>query len=415
MLSTHNQDSQANVATTIKVLGWVTAGLLLFASGLLLVNLLGASFSFFQLMFPLGFCLAAHITWSFRQEIRRSGAEMSGVNLHGQKASPQWAEFIRRSRVLGNLFGVLLFVTFALDVFLPADVAPAIKAKLARAIELPEMASLFSGCDSTIAFLMSPRAALHHHCHERLVAAVEDPIWMGVGKLQSLTQSEPLVMAAYRERDAEAIRLLVRAGEAVDATDAEQQTALMRAVSQDEEPFVRALLAAGANPVYQVEAGKHTALSSVLYDGHVEMARLLLQGQPELLAEQAKLFNYHPAHHAVNEGQIEILRLLLDLGLDVNAVNDWSDARGETLLMAAARSHQNSLAMIELLLARGARLEALDRYGKNATDWAEFFGNRAASDALCRRGLEPTALDPGGNNNERRKRGSCAERSAASG
>lgn len=408
--SAGGQASPAQVATVVKVLGGITGGLLVFAVGLLVVNLLGSSFSFFQLMFPVGFGFAAYFTWNLRQEIRRRGVETGGFDLKEKsQVSPQWAEFLRRSRWLGNSFGVLLVLTFSLDFLLPDDVVPAMKAKLAQAVDLPEMASLYSGCDSTFAFLMSPRAAIHHHCHERLVSALEDPIWMLVGKLQALAGSEPLVMAAYRQRDAAAVQLLVRAGEPVDATDAEHQTALMRAVSRRDHDSVRALLAAGANPVFQARPQSHTALSSVLYDESVEMAAVLLQGRLELLNEQAKVFQYHPAHHAVNNGQLETLRLLLNLGLDVNATNDWDSARGETLLMAAARSHDNSLAMIDLLLARGARLDVLDRYGKNATDWAEFFGNRPASDALCHHGLEPTALDSRSPNNERKKRVSCRE------
>lgn len=115
-----------------------------------------------------------------------------------------------------------------------------------------------------------------------------------------------------------------------------------------------------------------------------------------------------PAVFAVQGGDYNTLRDLLNQGTDANTVSPLPGNRGENLLMLAARSRENSVEMIELLLSHGARLDTLDSYGKNATDWAEFFGNAAASDALCRHGLEPTALDPSSPNNEVHKRTSCA-------
>jgi hypothetical protein len=118
------------------------------------------------------------------------------------------------------------------------------------------------------------------------------------------------------------------------------------------------------------------------------------------------------AFAAVNAGDADTLRQQLDQGLNPDLVNPGNDSRGENLLMTAARTRQNSIAMIDALLSHGARLDAKDSYGKNATDWAEFFGNPDASDELCRHGLEPTALDTSSPNNEVHKRASCAVPSA---
>lgn len=161
---------------------------------------------------------------------------------------------------------------------------------------------------------------------------------------------------------------------------------------------------AGAGP-----ASEETPLWDLLEAGDTDAARERLRGRLELLAAEQERTGFSPAHRVAYRGNIETLRMLLDEGLDVNAVNTGRDGRGETLLMAAARANRNSVTLIDLLLSRGARLHDLDRYGKNATDWAEFFGVAEASDELCRRGLEPTPLDPTPPNNEKRKRASCRE------
>jgi hypothetical protein len=159
-------------------------------------------------------------------------------------------------------------------------------------------------------------------------------------------------------------------------------------------------------------AGETTANGDLwqrLENGETEAARTLIRAQPGLLDAETARAGFNAAHMTAYSGHVDTLRMLLDEGVDVNAVNNSAGGRGETLLMAAARSQRNSVALIDLLLSRGARLDALDRYGKNATDWAEFFHVPEASDELCRRGLEPTPLDASSPNNEVRKRARCAE------
>ena len=160
-------------------------------------------------------------------------------------------------------------------------------------------------------------------------------------------------------------------------------------------------------------ANADTTLWNLLVAGRISEARELLHGHPERLDEEAKRMGESPVHMAAYTGNTAALTMLLDEGVDVNAVNHSRNGRGETLLMSAARSPRNSVDMIRLLLWRGARLNDKDDYGKNATDWAEFFGVPDASDELCAKGLEPTPLDRSPPNNEQRKRASCREPSAA--
>lgn len=247
----------------------------------------------------------------------------------------------------------------------------------------------FDTCKSDSMWGMSPRKAIEQKCSAQLEVALGSSSWRLVEWIHMLKGDDPLVLHAYHEGNVEAIGVLHRAGAQIDALDSRKRTALMIAAWNNRADFVQALLAAGADPNYRPTPQSHSALSGALYDGYTETAKLMLK-DTRVLDEQAKSFGYHPAHLVIMNGHMDTVRLLLDAGLDVNTVNTGSDGRGETLLMAAARTKKNSLATIDLLLSRGARLDALDRFGKNATDWANFFGNQEAGAFLVARGLPPT-------------------------
>jgi ankyrin repeat protein len=77
---------------------------------------------------------------------------------------------------------------------------------------------------------------------------------------------------------------------------------------------------------------------------------------------------------------------MLDAGTDVNlaAVN------GVTPLMAAAYGGQKD--MVELLLARGASIDAIDRLNKNAMTYAAGEGRTDVVLLLLARGVDPNAV-----------------------
>jgi ankyrin repeat protein len=62
---------------------------------------------------------------------------------------------------------------------------------------------------------------------------------------------------------------------------------------------------------------------------------------------------------------LEAVKLCWELGLDVNATNSM----GLTAAMGAA--NRGSEAIIEFLSSKGARLDAKDKVGRNAYNWAE--------------------------------------------
>lgn len=154
----------------------------------------------------------------------------------------------------------------------------------------------------------------------------------------------------------------------------------------------------------------HEKINSTLHTAKASLG-LASEDVAPATQEQTPATPEDAAFGAIYYSDVSALQKLLDEGVDPNTVSPRG--RRENLLMAAARVQNRSTDMIDLLLTRGAKLDALDRHGKNATDWAEFFHNADASDLLCSRGLEPTPIDTNTPENERGKRASCAQPSGA--
>jgi ankyrin repeat protein len=75
-------------------------------------------------------------------------------------------------------------------------------------------------------------------------------------------------------------------------------------------------------------------------------------------------------HFAVRNNNVKITELLLDHGADPNQVSP----AGFTPLMSAA---EKSIAVLPLLIRRGARLDLRDPHGNTALDWAKKYGKPA--------------------------------------
>jgi ankyrin repeat protein len=74
-------------------------------------------------------------------------------------------------------------------------------------------------------------------------------------------------------------------------------------------------------------------------------------------------------HVAAENGHVPAVELLLDKGARINAV----DFQGRTpLILAAQKGHKP---VVSLLLRRGAHPKVKDYSGKTAADWAAFFGH----------------------------------------
>jgi palmitoyltransferase len=188
--------------------------------------------------------------------------------------------------------------------------------------------------------------------------------------------SEDLMRAVW-SGDVELVRALVEAGADVNATDEHGSGTLLNF-----DPAITAyLLSKGADPNTQTNENGASVLAGLCYVNQMECVRLLLahganpnRGRGESLET--------PLHHALAGGaDIEVLRLLIDSGADVNlktspgvySYNFYGSTptRGETPLHRAAAFAP--IESVRLLLEAGADRAARDVHGESPHIWAGWY------------------------------------------
>jgi ankyrin repeat protein len=133
----------------------------------------------------------------------------------------------------------------------------------------------------------------------------------------------------------------------------EGTTPLMRAARYGDAEIARILLERGADPTLKTKDGTN----ALMFAAGVSLAAV--RGEdPSLL---------HPSE----DGSVEIIKMLLDRGLDINAAND----QGLTALHGAVQRGQGAgngtgEKIIRLLAERGAKLDAKDKKGRMPLDLA---------------------------------------------
>jgi len=133
----------------------------------------------------------------------------------------------------------------------------------------------------------------------------------------------------------------------------EGATPLMRAARYGDARLVRVLLARGADPALTTKDGTN----ALMFAAGVNLAAV--RGEdPSLL---------HPSE----DGSIEIIKMLLDRGIDINAAND----QGLTALHGAVQRGQGTgngtgEKIIALLVERGAKLDVKDKRGRTPLEMA---------------------------------------------
>lgn len=159
---------------------------------------------------------------------------------------------------------------------------------------------------------------------------------------------------------------LVEAGERVAKEMFEQQSRapsgfeipLFRAAQAPDGACLRALLAAGANPLVRDNAMR----TAMYYAGSTEAVRLLMDAGVPL--EDTDELGWSPLVDAISDG-VEALprvRALIEAGADVNATHD----RGYTVFMSAVSSSSRHFDVLKLLIAAGANPHAVSELGYNA-------------------------------------------------
>ena len=153
------------------------------------------------------------------------------------------------------------------------------------------------------------------------------------------------------------------------------------AAERGDRAAVQALLQQAAD-VNAAQADGSTALHWAALDGDVEMTRMLLYAGANVNAS-SRLGGYRPLHLAARNGRAAVVQVLLDAGAGPNV----TDAHGTTPLMLAAAS--GSTETVSALLARGANVNATESVrGETALMFAAAFGRTEVVRALLAHGAD---------------------------
>ncbi len=132
-----------------------------------------------------------------------------------------------------------------------------------------------------------------------------------------------------------------------------------------------------------------TPLHWPAHNGNVEIVRMLLDAGAAIEADEIGCYGGKPLHGA-SEHSPETVKLLLERGADVNSrnVNVGSKFLGMTPLIMNATQNDDCAEVTELLLAAGADIRATDAQGRSALDHAAAGGRKRIVEVLRQHGAD---------------------------
>ncbi|XP_019763189.1 ankyrin repeat and KH domain-containing protein 1 isoform X1 [Dendroctonus ponderosae] len=134
---------------------------------------------------------------------------------------------------------------------------------------------------------------------------------------------------------------------------------LMLAAMNGHGAAVKLLLEMGSDINAQIETNRNTALTLACFQGRHEVVALLLDRKANV--EHRAKTGLTPLMEAASGGYVEVGRVLLDKGADVNA-SPVPSSRDTALTIAADKGH---VKFVELLLDRGAQVEVKNKKGNS--------------------------------------------------
>jgi ankyrin repeat protein len=197
----------------------------------------------------------------------------------------------------------------------------------------------------------------------------------------------PLLIAASSAGSYPIVKYLLEKGADPSVADPKHATPFLAAVAADDTETAK-LLAAKRAPVAKGPEGA-MALMSAAANGNVELVRMMLAmgvdvnavSPPETEAKVKNgpiaLGNFTALILAAAAGGPETVKVLLDAGANVNA----QDIRGMTPLMLAVATDHPDAAVVKMLAPK-SDLAVKSKDGETAIDWAKKYQNPPVMEAL---------------------------------
>jgi cytohesin len=208
------------------------------------------------------------------------------------------------------------------------------------------------------------------------------PDWVN----REINQARPLWLAC-EARSLPMVQALVERGADVKFHNAQHKTALWPAVSFDSMPIVKYLVEHGAD------------LKAMQDDGQT----LLWAAESKSMAEYLISAGVDPKHTDINgdtalhqacrHSLLEVVRLLLDKGLDIEAQGHWNM---RPLQSAASTLTGDPKPVVNLLLQRGANIDSRGYRGQTALHECALYNRYEMAEFLLNRGAQPDLKDDDG-------------------
>uniref|UniRef100_A0A182STW8 ANK_REP_REGION domain-containing protein n=1 Tax=Anopheles maculatus TaxID=74869 RepID=A0A182STW8_9DIPT len=185
------------------------------------------------------------------------------------------------------------------------------------------------------------------------------------------------------------IKLLLQHGAEINSRTGSKLgiSPLMLAAMNGHVAAVKLLLDMGSDINAQIETNRNTALTLACFQGRHEVVSLLLDRKANV--EHRAKTGLTPLMEAASGGYIDVGRVLLDKGADVNAAPVPS-SRDTALTIAADKGH---LKFVELLLSRGALVEVKNKKGNSPLWLAANGGHLGVVELLCSSGGDIDSQD----------------------
>jgi len=200
---------------------------------------------------------------------------------------------------------------------------------------------------------------------------IEQLLEAGADANHALQMNETPIMTASRSGSVDGVRALIAAGADINSKESSRaQTALMWATAQGHVEVVRVLINAGADLEARTKVRPRLMFADATNGGAFD------QGVMENLGGYSALL------FAARQGEVEIARLLLNAGADI----DSQAGNGTSPLVVAAHSGHSALA--QMLLEEGADANSLGA-GYTALHAAILRGDLETVEALLDHGADP--------------------------